>query len=195
MGSNWGQKSSWTPYRYETLWPEMHCQCYVVQKPLYSLEPWVCGLHWPGLVFYCHPKLSLSSQSRWHPLVHPRQSRCSLLWRRMKKKSFGKGHITFLSLQKQRSIKVSQIQKWCKGVCMFVISCNLTFLTFLCLQSFPPECREYSVSPVICGHVQSAKHLRRCDGFGIHAHLFVRMTTCWERKDATEIMQSLTSAH
>lgn len=56
------------------------------------------------------------------------------------------------------------------------------FLAFLGLQSFPPERREYSVSPVICGHVQSAKHLRRRDGFGIHAQLFVRMTTCWERK-------------
>lgn len=56
-------------------------------------------------------------------------------------------------------------------------------LTFLCSQCFPPKCREDAISPVVCSHIQSAKHLRRCDGFGVHAHLFVRLTALLKRED------------
>lgn len=57
------------------------------------------------------------------------------------------------------------------------------FQTFLCPQCFPPKCREDAISPVVCGHVKSSKHLRRCDSFGIHAHLSVRLTALWEEEE------------
>ena len=41
------------------------------------------------------------------------------------------------------------------------------------LERLPPERREDAVRPVVGGHVKSAEHLRRGDGFGVHAHLLV----------------------
>lgn len=80
-GSSWALKSSWTPCHCVRQWLEKHCQCYVVQKPLYSWEPWVCGHHLPVWGFCYRPKQSSGSQSRWHQLAHPELSRYSLLGR------------------------------------------------------------------------------------------------------------------
>ncbi len=43
-------------------------------------------------------------------------------------------------------------------------------LTFLGSQSSSPQCREYSICPIVGCDIQSTKHLWGSDGFGIHPH-------------------------
>lgn len=62
--------------------------------------------------------------------------------------------------------------------CSFYIVLPQTVIyTFLGSEGFPPQSREDSISPVIGCHVETAKHLGCCDGFGVHPHLSVRLTT------------------
>lgn len=50
--------------------------------------------------------------------------------------------------------------------------------TLLCLERLPPQCGEYAVCPVVCGHVEPSEHLRGGDGLRVHAHLAVRRPKC-----------------
>ena len=46
-------------------------------------------------------------------------------------------------------------------------------ISFLDLVRASPECGENTISPVIGGHIQPAKHLRGGDGLWVHPHLTV----------------------
>ena len=43
-------------------------------------------------------------------------------------------------------------------------------VTFFDFEWSPPKCGKNSICPVICGHIQSSKHLRCCNGLWIHSH-------------------------
>ena len=45
--------------------------------------------------------------------------------------------------------------------------------TFLSTKRLPPQCREDTVGPVISRDIQSSKHLRCSNGFGVHSHFSV----------------------
>lgn len=79
---------------------------------------------------------------------------------------------------------------WCADAAVFFLHVNIFYitclsnfhispdrLTFLGLQSLPPERRKDAICPVIGGYIQPTKHLRSCDGFRVHLHLSMRSPT------------------
>lgn len=116
----------------------------------------------------CHPGHCLDSQSRSHLLVRPGLSRCFHL--RMKKKKYE------VNILPPPPIPTPPPQLSSLIITLQGTSIKKDIFTLLCFQRFPPQCRKDPISPVISSYIQSAKHLRCCDGFGVHSHLSMRLT-------------------
>jgi len=62
-----------------------------------------------------------------------------------------------------------------------IIRLTITLHHLLRLVCSSPERREDAVCPVVGGDVETTKHLRRRDRFGVHVHLLVRLCAGCER--------------